>query len=1817
MREPQLLRGMAAPPRPLRWALWACLCLALLAPLAVRADAPAATEATFSIAGPLLSGRSPLVALDAWGAPQFLWPEPAPGGASARLMWASLPEAQPLTVTEALPLERISGLSPQHPGYALAADRSPWAAWAHLADDARMVQAASPEGVAGARWRVPSDASLWTFALDQQGGLAGAWLGPEGLSIYHTGQGITISLPLDPALTVDRLQLALDEQGQGYVAWSAREGDAAQSGVWYAPLASGATPIPAATEGLLADMALGPDGALHLAWFAPEGLYYANNQTRDGRRLVEPGLSAATPVALVASGGSTAHLAWLRDGGLWYAASAEWELSRTLLYEPAGAQGLALAVDDWSAPRLIWAEKGDAPDAPRLRLLRPFTPTPNLRVTWPLEGQVVTGDTVARVAANCPPADWLRIEFYIQQDGPADGQFGALRELGIDRDGSDGWQMPLPTEGLDPNRRYRIMALGITRAHGMLRAVSGWFQANSADELWLWPHPSLSEASGEITLAISLPAGAERLTRLDLYLASSHTHIRQKDAPGAAEPVTADHFISLPVQGAPDRPSVRLNTRDLPDGTYHLTAQGYTAGGAMIPGRASSPLTINNTLAPTLSEIAATLLDAVTGETELTARAEDLHRQPDRVGFYLQKAPESAFRGNEPAMADLVWAGNGEPNDGGWRTRLIPEPSWYDQSWIIWAIACDAGERCASLRADHARVLWPSERPPLLLTQPTGGAALQGTETIRLAAGPEAGQVLSATAWLEQPAGGLLPLGDLAREGPQWTLLWDTTLHRDDAYRLLVWATLDDGSEAGAWSNPLTVANRQPRWRFVAPATAQRVQGLTPITLAPLEGAPAVARITLYARDARGALAPLGEAQPHQGQWSLLWNSHEALDGNHVLVAELADEQGALSFLEHAVEVQNARPTIALLRGPGAAPVKGLERTVWYAQHPAGQPMTVTVEYSPDDGGHWQPLAPDLPAGVSLTWDSASVPDSDAAHLRITVTDGVYARQVTHGPFVVANVNDPPSITLLSPRPGETLGRSATIAWQAADPDAQEVRVALYVRLGEAPWQLLAEGLPGVGSYAWDTTDLAPGQGYALRALARDSGGATGAELAQGLSIVDNDPPEVELVWPSEHVRLNTEAVILWRARDPDGDPLFVDLYYSDNGGLTWFPLAEDLQDGGYYVWQVSFLPPGNSYRLKVVARDGYFVSQDQGHGLIVLGDDQPPQIELLSPVAGATLAGVWPIRWWTIGPVSDDVEIDILTRLAGWDTWRPLAEGLRHSDTYLWDTRRYSNGTYDLLVRARLGGQRALSSIIGSLRVRNEPKEPVQVALLAPSGGEFWTGLREVRWQLRGGEGRTVEASVEVSPDAGVTWHTLATVDAAQGRYLWQTDGWPSGSRYLMRITATDGETTSVATAPGAFSLAGARGSPPQLTITSPSPLGALAGGNLITWIAEDADDDPLLIDISLSEDGGQSWQQVAARLLNTGEYPLSRPLASDRLYQVELAASDGLYSVRVRSALFPPKTAERAKPSLALLAPMQGAVASGETPIQWRATDPAGLRLLVDIAYSADGGQTWTPLATGLENDGLYAWDTLPLANGVYLLRLTADNGRLRQSIVGEPFEIANPGRNAPRLSWGGPGMSDLQISAHELVWRAWDADGDPITLALAYSLGPYGPWLPLAHGLANTGRYVWDPTSVPSTSDLWLRLTATDGRFRTAIVSEGPLLAHHPASPRVQIVAPTGGELWTGKQQVRWQVTHGGGLVDVSLQRSLDGGITWEILGAGLPAVGSFLWDTAQAPDGSPALLRILATRGAAEGAATLAAPIVISGNECRDMFPLPFR
>jgi len=81
--------------------------------------------------------------------------------------------------------------------------------------------------------------------------------------------------------------------------------------------------------------------------------------------------------------------------------------------------------------------------------------------------------------------------------------------------------------------------------------------------------------------------------------------------------------------------------------------------------------------------------------------------------------------------------------------------------------------------------------------------------------------------------------------------------------------------------------------------------------------------------------------------------------------------------------------------------------------------------------------------------------------------------------------------------------------------------------------------------------------------------------------------------------------------------------------------------------------------------------------------------------------------------------------------------------------------------------------------------------------------------------------------------------------------------------------------------------------------------------------------------------------------------------------------------------------RPNVTVTYPNGGESLSGMQTIIWTATDADGDILTYDVLYSADGGSTWSPIATGLDQNS-YPWDTDNATGSTQaLIRVLANDG------------------------------------------------------------------------------------------------------------------------------------------------------------------------------------------------------------------------------------
>jgi hypothetical protein len=121
-----------------------------------------------------------------------------------------------------------------------------------------------------------------------------------------------------------------------------------------------------------------------------------------------------------------------------------------------------------------------------------------------------------------------------------------------------------------------------------------------------------------------------------------------------------------------------------------------------------------------------------------------------------------------------------------------------------------------------------------------------------------------------------------------------------------------------------------------------------------------------------------------------------------------------------------ARPRVRVMRPAGTTKVgsRGRFGVKWRASDADGDELTARVDFSPDGGRSWRPLAVGLSGGRAVL-DAAFLSRSSRAVVRVTVNDGFDAASARSAPFRTAG--RAPSVQIVSPERGTRLGADAPL----------------------------------------------------------------------------------------------------------------------------------------------------------------------------------------------------------------------------------------------------------------------------------------------------------------------------------------------------------------------------------------------------------------------------------------------------------------------------------------------------------------------------------------------------------------------------------------------------------------------------------------------------------------------------------------------------------------------------------------------------------------------------------------------------------------------
>jgi len=287
-----------------------------------------------------------------------------------------------------------------------------------------------------------------------------------------------------------------------------------------------------------------------------------------------------------------------------------------------------------------------------------------------------------------------------------------------------------------------------------------------------------------------------------------------------------------------------------------------------------------------------------------------------------------------------------------------------------------------------------------------------------------------------------------------------------------------------------------------------------------------------------------------------------------------------------------------------------------------GDRLSIVAEYSTDRGASWKPatvfglasdIGPDRYDG-SIVWSLFSdVPGQELSDVAFRVTP-YDTQQGTPGSLgdLVVDTNEPPQI-VVSDVIAEQEGEAVEIDYSIIDNEGDTVNLTCEYSLdGGTTWRpaTVLTSTSGIsessyfGTLKWDSArDLGRGveSDVIFRVTAADADAGEPAEN-RPFRVDLNAAPTASLTSYTEQEDGSVE--VSYTVRDDENDSIMLHVFYSEDGGATWFPatVGESVAgvsvtgNQGTFTWQrlrdVPTIVPGSSIKIRVVPFD-----EDEGQG--------------------------------------------------------------------------------------------------------------------------------------------------------------------------------------------------------------------------------------------------------------------------------------------------------------------------------------------------------------------------------------------------------------------------------------------------------------------------------------------------------------------------------------------------------------------------------------------------------------------------------------------
>jgi hypothetical protein len=372
-------------------------------------------------------------------------------------------------------------------------------------------------------------------------------------------------------------------------------------------------------------------------------------------------------------------------------------------------------------------------------------------------------------------------------------------------------------------------------------------------------------------------------------------------------------------------------------------------------------------------------------------------------------------------------------------------------------------------------------------------------------------------------------------------------------------------------------------------------------------------------------------------------------------------------------------------------------------------------------------------------------------------------------------------------------------------------------------------------------------------------------------------------------------------------------------------------------------------------------------------------------------------------------------------------------------------------------------------------------------------------------------------SADSGGTWSLMTDQQINDGSYTWRPPELEITTARI-KISCNDQNFPWVTDASDAdFEI-----QQPQLALTSPNGGESwyATGSYSITWqslgsIGLNS------IKLEYSANGGTTWTTIAENLANTGTYnwQVADVITSQLKVKVSDASQPGVEDVSENNASI-------IAPSITVTSPNGGElwVVGLQYPITWTTIGPNGsIRNNLVLQYSANGGTTWTNIASGVINEGTYIWHVPNSISDNCLVRIYDFTRPATQDVSNAVFRIA-----APSLTLTSPNGGEIWPygTQKDIAWDAVGQVSDNVTIS--YSKDGGATWIQIYNGDTTNRKYTW---TIPEDVSPTCKVKVQDNN--PPYIADTTDSVFSITYPIITVTRPNGGDMLvaTDNENIEW--------------------------------------------------------------------------------------